>query len=223
MAKITLFGMERWMQNEHKSLFDNLTVPAGCDKDAFVDNLMVNAGEFAVLYSDPDYMQDAIGKWGIKNALTFTKWFDAWNETYDPLHNYDRKEEVEDNDTSLRGRSEKGSEENSTETHSGVASNSKNQNNVSAFDEDGFSPHDEQVGSVSENSSTGGRSSGKSKNQINENEAHTHKHAARMYGNIGVTSSQQLLEAEMKLREGFNPYDLMEKDFMLRFLVPVYD
>lgn len=223
MAKITLIGMERWMQAENKSLFDGLVLPASCDKDAFVDNLLLESGEFGVLYSDPYFMADAIAKWSIKQSHAFNRWFDAWLEEYDPLHNYDRKEEIKDTDTSLRSVSENGTQDNTTETHSGVTSNSKNRNNVSAFDEEGFSPHDEQVGNVSENSATGGRSSGTNKNQVSENDSHSHEHTGRMYGNIGVTSSQQLLEAEMRLRGEFNPYDLMAKDFTLRFLVPVFD
>lgn len=223
MAKITLYGMEAWLQNENKSLFDNLTLPANASKETFADSLIAEAGEFAVLYADPYYMQDAIGKWGVKMAVTLQKWFDAWLADYDPLHNYDKKEEVKDTDTTLRGRSEESRQDNTTETHSGVTSNTKNQNNVSAYDEDGFSPHDEQVGNVSENSATGGSSTGSGKSQVNENESHGHEHTARLYGNIGVTTSQQMLESEMKLRGEFNPYDLMIKDFMLKFLVPVYD
>lgn len=52
--------------------------------------------------------------------------------------------------------------------------------------------------------------------------ARTFIHTARLYGNIGVTTSQQMLEAEVDLRSDTNIYSIISKLFYHDFIVPVY-
>ena len=44
----------------------------------------------------------------------------------------------------------------------------------------------------------------------------------RTYGNIGVTTSQQMLESEIMLRGRYNAYDIIVNDFKQRFCLLVY-
>ena len=48
------------------------------------------------------------------------------------------------------------------------------------------------------------------------------EHKAHLYGNIGVTTSQQMLEAEMDVSRRFNIYDLMAEEFLNEFCVRVW-
>lgn len=96
-AKITLFSFARWMNQNNDDLFVNLSVPTGIDKTTLIDNILLRGGEFEVVYSDPAFMQYAIGSWSRKWYRTMQKWIDALSIEYSPLENYDRFEHWEDN------------------------------------------------------------------------------------------------------------------------------
>lgn len=48
------------------------------------------------------------------------------------------------------------------------------------------------------------------------------EHKAHLYGNIGVTTSQQMLEAEMDVSRRFNIYELISEEFINEFCVRVW-
>lgn len=48
------------------------------------------------------------------------------------------------------------------------------------------------------------------------------EHKAHLYGNIGVTTSQQMLEAEMDVTRKFNIYELIAEEFINEFCVRVW-
>ena len=81
-AKITLFSFARWMKENNNDLFSGLSVPSGIDKDVLVDNILLRGGEFEVVYSDPNFMQYAIGSWSRKWYRTMQKWIEALSIDY---------------------------------------------------------------------------------------------------------------------------------------------
>ena len=227
MAKITLYGCERWFNLRNQSLFDSIVLPTGCNKDTFVENLMLKAGEFALLYANCDFMKEAVTSWSYKNQIAFDRIWKTWNEEYDALHNYDRHEESNDSvtETHKLNRDETEGVLNETETNSGVVSSSKSNTSVAAFDSSSLEPREGQDGTVNETSGVTGKSEGTTTRNTEDlsSDQRAASHQIRAYGNIGVTSSQQLLEAEMQARLKFNPYDLMVNDFIMEFTIPVYD
>jgi hypothetical protein len=125
IAKITLYGMSRWMEQQGDDLFANLTVPTGMDSDHLEDVIMYKGAEFGVLYSDPNFMKMMIGIWSQKHAHTFERWIKALAIEYNPLENYDRMEEWDDagnrvktGEQSRSGNDTKSSEVSSTGTES---------------------------------------------------------------------------------------------------------
>ena len=95
-AKITLFTFANYLNQHNDDLFKLLTVPSGIDKDILTEIILLRGGEFEVLYSDPIFMQYAIGTWSKKWQRTMQKWIDALSIDYNPLENYDRYEQWED-------------------------------------------------------------------------------------------------------------------------------
>lgn len=87
-----MLGLQNALTWKNQSLFDNLNLPAGIDKDTVVDNILLEGGDFEVLYADPYFMRAAIGTWSSKHYRTFEKWITALNIEYNPLENYDRQE-----------------------------------------------------------------------------------------------------------------------------------
>ena len=92
---IPLYSFYRW----DDTLFDLLEVPEGIDKDKLIDNILLEAGERSVIYSDPDFLKNAIGVWSNTYQATFERWAKALAIEYDPLENYDRRENWTDDST----------------------------------------------------------------------------------------------------------------------------
>lgn len=91
-SKITLIGMENFLNPEH-SVFEELTLPDGIDKDTLIGAIILRCQEFELLYSSPDFMIEAVKVWGMKNYWTFDRWVKLINKQYDPLYNKDYHEE----------------------------------------------------------------------------------------------------------------------------------
>ena len=97
-SKITLIGLENYLNPDH-SVFENMSLPEGIDKDILTGTILLRCQEFELLYSDPDFMIAAVNIWSRKNYWTFDKWVKLINENYDPLYNKDYFEEWTDDHT----------------------------------------------------------------------------------------------------------------------------
>lgn len=97
LAKMTLWGLESFMQSEGRSIFDDIVIPEQLDKQTLIDSIFLRANEFPVLYTDTDYLHYMTQAWFKKYQDTFEKWVYAMELEYNPIFNYDRFEEINDN------------------------------------------------------------------------------------------------------------------------------
>lgn len=204
-ATMTMLGMSNYVPD----LFDDLTFPAGIDKETAVDEILLKCGEFEVLYSNPAFLKTAITHWGKKHYRTFAEWVKALAIEFDPLYNYDRFEEYTDDKTG----SSKANSISSTMTTSTGSTGS--QRDVSAYDSSTYEPREKETGS----SSGSGSGTGTASNEASETEKVTHK--AHLYGNIGVTTSTQMLEDFLRV-ERFTIYEEIADLFVTEFCIMVY-
>lgn len=193
-AKLTLIGL----YNYDNTIFDLLNVPEGLTKDTLVNNILLRSSEFEVLYPDPDFMKSAIGDFSNAWQPTFERWVNALSLEYNPLENYDRKEDW----TDTRNGHNSG-------TTSG-RTNSTTTNKVSAYDAgDDLTTHDQDTLVGADSSSSSGESHEGA------------KHDGRVHGNIGVTTSQQMLMSELDLGY-WNIYEKITDLFLTHFVIPIY-
>lgn len=267
-SKITLIGLENYL-NPQRSVFDNLVIPEGIEKDVLIGSIVLRCQEFELLYSDPEFMIDAVNIWSRKNYWTFDKWVKALSIEYDPLYNYDRTEEYTDTHSGDFSKSGSGTSSNSSDytrtdnlsqaddhtrtdnlsqsddhtrtdnlsstlTHSEKAFNDAN---LVASSQDGTSDSGTQrmAGTVSNSgtqrnagtiTNTGtqrnaGSDNGTMSNSENGTDAYTNIHKARLFGNIGVTTSQQMLQSELDIAR-WNLYEHIADLFCQEFCVMVY-
>ena len=218
IAKITLIGMNNYMESMNDDLFKYLTLPTGINKQTLINNILLRGGEFESLYGDPYFLQNMIGVWSDKWQRTFIKWMKALSIEYDPLYNYDRHEIYKDirTENENANRSESATAvDNSTSTGSGTTTNT-----VSAYDSATYSPHDQST-----SSSSGSNDSTATTNSIGSNNRkldETVAHDAHLYGNIGVTTSQQMLKDELDINE-WNVYEHITDLFLNEFSIYVYE
>ena len=192
--KSTLHSYDYYLTD---GLFKNLVIPDGLDRDTLIYCIMSECGEMQPVWTDPEFMQEMIGAWSKKWAHTFERWLKALETDYAPLNNYDRYEDVD--------------EEHDNNIKSDSSSKSKNtvDTSKSAYDSQMYQPYD--------NVSTNGSMDDSSKS----NDAGTFKRRAHMYGNIGVTTSQQMLEAEYDVAK-WNIYEHIKDLFMQDFCIMIY-
>lgn len=204
-SKLTLIGMNQFMLNMNMDLFSELTLPEGLNKQTLTDNILLTGGEFEVLYSDPVALQSFIGIWSRKQQPTFERWVKALSIDYAPLENYDRNEYWTDH---TEGTGSSGSE-GSSDTTTGDTSELQK----SAYDQSTYSPYEKTI-----NDGSVGTTTSDSTSTEMENDA---THRGRVHGNIGVTTSQQMLEAELNLGY-WNVYEKITELFLKEFVIPIY-
>lgn len=225
-AKITLIGLETYLSGKNESIFDNLDLPSGIDKDTLIASIFMRSGEFEVLYPDPNFMKMMVGYWGKKYYPTFERWILALTTEYNPLDNYDRHEEWEDNhagtfksktesENNSEGSNKSKIEQDDTTTTTG----DKSAYNVSTYSHNN---KDETVLDGDQNSEGSYEDSAKGKSSQDNQDAWTNKHKAHIRGNIGVTTSAQMLQGELDVRKEYNIYNMISDLFVSEFCLLIY-
>lgn len=210
MAKITLIGLENFLNCNDMSIFDFLELPPKIDKVTVENSILMELGEYEPLWGDPLFFRNMVGVWSKKWKRTFEKWSDALSINYNPLENYDRIEEWtdEEKETSLLKGVITG---NTTTVDHGI-----NRNEVSAFNDVDFQPNERNTidSNVQDNST--------STSDSNTDTTRKNNRTGRAHGNIGVTTSQQMLLSELDVAK-FNIYEQIVDIFAREFCLLVED
>ena len=217
-AKITLIGLYRWLNAENIDLFDAFkSLPEGIDKETLVNLILTEGGEFEPLYADANMMKGQIDLFFSQHMRTFTKWVKALAIEYNPIENYDRMEDWTDVNHNIE--SSTGNIKNDSNGNSSSNNTDNTNNNVSAFDDYSMSPHDSSV--TSSNSSANSSANSSSNSITNGSSDGNSTHTGRTHGNIGVTTSQQMLQSELDIAR-FNIYQQICDLFIDELLLAVY-
>ena len=192
-AKLTLVGMNNYLLKAGDNLFKEMVLPEGLDIETLTDTIILNGAEFEVLYSNPKFFQDAIGNWSKKWYRTIDKWVKALSVEYSPLENYDRIEEWTDT--------------NHGEDYASGNGTNESINRVSAFNSNSLENDSANSSSINNSNSSRTDTNG--------------VHQGRIHGNIGVTTSQQMLQSELDLAY-WNLYEKISALFLSEFVIPVY-
>ena len=212
-SKMTLIGMEAFLNPEH-SVFENLELPEGIDKDDLIGVITLKCQEFELLYSDPDFMTAAVTLWGKKYRWTFEKWLELINKEYDPLYNKDYYENYTD------GHAGSSHSSGNTNTTNNLASTNdatvthkeKAYNSGSTFVETTQDITDIDTTDTGTVSGTYGN---------NNSDQYTNTHVYHGYGNIGITSAQELFMKELEVAR-FNLLDQIATLFCSEFCIMIY-
>lgn len=208
-SKITLIGLEQFLSPD-RSLFDQLELPEGIDLDTLKGTIFLRCNEFEVLYSDPEFMISAISVWGKKNYWTFDRWVKLLDKEYDPLYNKDYHEIWTDTHTGNYQRAATNQNQgNSTDTGS-------NTHSEKAYNSSDY------VGTTQDSVTNGNQFINSGSNSDSGNDSHTDNHSYHGYGNIGITSAQELFLREANDVAVFNMYEHIADLFCKEFCIMVY-
>ena len=221
-ATISLYTLDKYAQAiGGDSIFSLLQLPAGINKETVTNNILLESMDFEAVYTDPDFLRDAIYIWGKTNYHTFEKWYSAQQIKYDPLNNYDRYEEWTDkgtdNKTTSSGQTGK-SDATNTELNT---SNGTQDHYVNPYDTNQLT-EDEQVKNLTTDNINGTQVINSQIDTTGKEDGTTSgEHEGHMWGNIGVTTSQQMLQAEYDIAE-WNLVQHITDMFLQKFCIMVY-
>lgn len=275
------------------TILDNLVIPTEVNRDTLIPLLLIRTGNLETFYPDPMFFKDFVGIWSRSRVDIWQKLWETTQYEYNPIHNYDRKEEREYQYTTVEDETHSGTRddtinrtnsetedinENTTEnvtddtgvTGTDTANKTSNttgsttdntdgtvEEQVSAFNSIAYQPdrktitdndytsnvtghvdNDETMTTKRDTMETrdteGSRTidrdtTGTEKVTDNEQTAgkidktttHSYKETLRAYGNIGVTTTQQMIESERELVK-FNIYEYIVDEFSREFCLQVY-
>lgn len=225
--RLTFIGL----YNYDNTIFNQLTLPTGVDKTTAIITFLRVYGECPVLYSDPDFIKSMLGIWSVQNEEPIARIYRALSEEYNPLHNFDRHEEYSDSESSSETASYTGSET-TAYTGSDAASESESstssetdENTISAYNANTYQPDNKQqrdgeIGRESTREYERDLLDTHSRNLADSRSGNRRfTHTGHLYGNIGVTKSQEMAIDEVELRMKYDIYgviaDMLHRDFCL--------
>lgn len=222
MATVSLLGLYR----TDPSLFDSFSLPESVNKMTLTNQILIDTAELEIIYPSAPAMKDAIAIWSTANVENWTKLAAIYKLQYNPIENYDRNEEWDDTGT-VGNISSTTTSNNYTETQDTSGSTKPQvqvQENVWGFNSATNVPKSNQITSGStdttgKNTATG-TSSGTGSND--QTETRNLKRTGHVHGNIGVTTSQQMIESEIALWDKFNIYNYITRAFKERFCLLIY-
>lgn len=204
---MTLAGLYNW----DKTLFDTMIFPKNADKQNFIDSLILSYGSCEPLYPDQDFMKNsAIPAWSRKWKSNIEKVYDLLEKLeYNPVENYDRQENWSDSPNITRETQLSGSDTNKQTAGQGSTTKQTgtdtNEQKVSAFNSSGYDPSEQDI--MTYGNQTQVTTSGTNTNEFSygRKDVNTEKgsteHSGRIHGNIGVTTTQEMMKSEMSLRK----------------------
>lgn len=224
------------------TLFDELVIPQELDRDICIAKIVTRSNNLEPLYPDGDYFQAAIGWWSQSRLDVWERLEATRHYDYVPIHNYDRHEEeqtVQDGTYKDDKTLDHSGTVDSTakEVYAGEMANTDTQDDTTTVTVGGFNtntsnaPYDKTVldsdrTHKQDESSTADRT-GNEQTKTKDVEDATRKEdwqndrTMYAYGNIGVTSTQELIQQQREV-DLFNLYEVISEEFAEEFMLLVY-
>ena len=169
-ATMSLLGLYNWDQ----TILDGMIVPDDVDRGTLINHLLRECAELEILYPQPNALKFFVGAWAQERLPVWQKLEATLKFEYDPISNYDRKEEW-------------------TDENSGT----------------------------SETMTAGYNSAGADVPEAKSSANSNGKRTGRSYGNIGVTTTQQMIEEERRVVD-FDMDDIIIQEFKKAFCLLIY-
>lgn len=237
------------LYNYDNNLFDSLEIPAGLDKAACVDLLLTETAGFNMIYPDPNMFKQRLTTWNTRRLPIWGKLWATTQYEYDPIANYDRTEThtetVKHTGTDSTQRTDQithtgtdGTQSAETATHTGTVSNQNSATDTikkTGFNSDTLqtTEEDTHTGTSTDTNNLTDAVNGSATRTVNlsdnsqgtetltRNLQDTVERSIRAYGNIGVTTTQQMIDAERETVK-FDMYKIICDDFIDAFCVFTY-
>ncbi len=232
-ATMSILGLYNYDPN----IFELLHLPDSVQQQTIIDLIISEAAELEILYPNPDILRVIIGAWSKARQNAWARIAAALDAEYNPIENTDRYEDhledytrdlMESDDYTRDLKESDDYNRNLTDSgnsnSSGSIQNSRtgyNSSDLQLTDSSGSEDHSDDsrsyTGGDNRNKGyTGGdnRNKGFTGGDTRHTVIHTH-------GNIGVTTNQRMVQAEVELRQT-DIYSIIVNEFIDKFCIGVY-
>lgn len=198
------------------TLFDDMVLPEDLDdEDGMVrklitDDIILRHGDTPLFIPEPTVMKYYIHSWSLKMQPVFQRMWNACIAEYDPIENYNRSEYRTETTEDTMGNTR------TLDTATDTTGTNTTENSVSAENVSTFEPDNKTVetpdlnvadtGTITDDGSYDGSLT------IDSN----------IHGNIGVTTSQQMLEQELALVPKLDIIRIISDSWAAEFCLAVY-
>lgn len=241
MSKLSILGLYQHDQ----TLFDNLQLPTeftADDRETLINNLLMECAEFECTYPTFDFCKAAIGFWSKARLHVWQKLYDTMFFEYNPIWNKDgtitetRTREYSDEKagTVANRKDTTSSIDDGTATTRMMTVNSDDTtstNQTAGFNSSGFVNKDKstvehdysdtETGRVTRAVTDTGAEEGSTTESGTTSGEESEEYERVEQGNIGVTSTQQLIREEREVVQ-FEIDDYIINDFKKQFCILVY-
>lgn len=203
------------LYNYDSTIFDDFALPnsVASRKAEFVDEILSELGQLEALYPNAEVFKRILKAWSNTRLTEWQRVETALTAEYNPIHNFDRNEDYSDTNT----EKETGKSNSTSSTESNANGTNENTESETAFNTESFKNRTKNAGT--DTASSTASATNESNNTVTRETKV--QHTAHLYGNIGVTTSQQMINEELAMRRGDLESYIID-DFKHRFCVMVY-
>lgn len=248
VAAVSLMGIYNY-QPDIFDLFQLPDAMDEMYRNIIIEQLLIDTANMEVLYPEPATLRRAIGVWSDRRCRVWAELYETTQYKYNPIENYDRNETWEDNNSrkisgesktntgasgtivsQLTGtrkneiKSTNSTQNSSTDVFSRTAYNSESwadaEKHAVSGNTSGSDSRTETAQNTDENSIESSDSSTNTATNSN-NDIFAGTKTGRVHGNIGVTTTQQMISAQ---RDVVN-YDVVQiiiDEFIRKFIIMIY-
>ena len=226
-STLSLLGL----YNYDNSILDDLALPADLEenRETITDNLLFETSEMEILYPDPVMLKAAIRVWSRKSLPVWQELYDTTQYEYNPIWNKDGTFS-ETETRNLAGKETRNLAGVETRNLTGGSQDSGTGSGTTEYDVFGYNSETAAHESKTTDSNTYSRTGSSTQTgtinntdtgTIDNTDTGTVKRERTEQGNIGITSTQELIEKQRAVVE-FNIMDRIIADFKQRFCLMVY-
>lgn len=207
------------------NIFNDIYIK-GLSKDQLIEHFLLSYGDLTPVYQDPKYLRRHVTIVARSLQWTIDHLWEVTQLEYNPIENYDRMESWIDSGNGTFQQRKVATEETyqngTTTTNFGKVSDDTHK--VAAFNSSTpeVANTDNIKESGSDTQSFGVDSTNGSVTQGLDKSTTSGIHDGRIHGNIGVTTSQQMMQAEIDLTKAYNFLDDVCKLYADRLLIGVW-
>ena len=214
-AKISINGLMAW----DDTLFSDMVLPTAlvADKQLIVDEICLECSDMSLIYADWNFMKAAIKHWSSVNKKNWEKLYNTTVFDYNPIWNKDGK--ISEKFTDTRTGNRETTSKMNTETSNVETSSGETEQKVAGYNGSDYANREKDL---SQNSNVGQAEAGSTGSAEEQNsEIVIHEYEKTEQGNIGVTTTQQMIKEEREI-DLFNIYREIANSFKKEFCIMLY-
>lgn len=232
-------GLSLWALNNYLEkdggVFDDIQLTERLDKDTCIDTIIEKWGTCDLITSDPRIVVRRTQLFFLKNYDNFDKMSEALQAEYNPIENYNRYEDTKEDRAGVENVDYQGSSGSSADSagnsNASIGNNigeSNTEHLISAMNESGYQARNKDVNSA--RTDTQGTTSMDTEqstvstvdtSDTNRSNADNMVRESHIHGNIGITTSQQMILSSIELNK-FNIYDYIADLYASEFLYRIW-